>query len=59
MFRAARMYGDPHEDNGQPHSSDAFYFIVDAADQVGRLAGFLSREQFNWVAERLGTPVLP
>lgn len=54
-------YGSPYEENGKPNNGgDAWYFSVIGPDDFGgRLTGYLSREQFNWVAERLGTPKLP
>jgi hypothetical protein len=61
MFRPKRMYGEPYDGNGDPEGVDGFYFTIEGAneDVGGSLSGYLSREQFNWLAERIGTPVLP
>jgi hypothetical protein len=61
MFRPRRMYAEPYEENGAPDMVDGFYFSVEGTDPNigGSLTGFLSREQFNAVANALGTPPLP
>jgi hypothetical protein len=62
MFRAVLGdYGTPHPDNGKPdNGGDAWYFFVRGpVDVGGRLSGYVTREQFNWLAERIGTPKLP
>lgn len=61
MFRPHHMYGEAYEGNGDPQGTDGFYFIVEGADiEVGgRLSGYVSREQFNWLANLMGLPPLP
>jgi hypothetical protein len=60
MFVPARYYGNPHSDNGSPDTQEAFYFVVEGPTyQGGRLSGYVTRKQFNWLADRLDTPKLP
>lgn len=46
------LYGTKHE------SVDRFYYVASFAEYGGDLSGYLTREEFDWVAERLGTPKL-
>lgn len=58
MLKPARNYGIGHPDNGTD-LEDGFYFVVEGPRYVGgRLGGYLNREQFNWLAEKIGTPKL-
>lgn len=61
MFRPKKMYAEPYEGNGDPDGVDGFYFSVEGRDLDigGSLSGYVSREQFNWLAGLLGTPPLP
>lgn len=53
----APTYGEPHVGNGI-EDFEAFYFNVRMPGSIGSLGGYVTREQFNWLAQRLGTPSL-
>lgn len=60
MFRASRLHGDPHPANDRHPDEQAFYFCIDSREAVklGHLAGFVTAEEFDWLAERIGVPKL-
>lgn len=58
IFKPTKRYGEAHECNGSVDMPDGFYFSVDAPDMIGRISGYVTPEQFNWLAERIGTPKL-
>lgn len=59
MLRPDPDYGEPHEDNGKAGETDGFYFVLAGTpDEGGRLSGYVTREQFSWLATRLGLPPL-
>ncbi len=60
VLLAGRDHGEPHEDNGKAGEIDAFYFFVQAPNYgLGRVSGYVTREQFNYLAKSLGLAPLP
>jgi hypothetical protein len=58
LFRPGRSYGEPHPGNSTDPMK-GFYFIVDTGPvSLGHVAGYVSPEEFDWLAERIGTPKL-
>lgn len=47
------LYGTPH-----PNCADSYWFAARFGRYDGEITGFLCREEFDWLAERVGTPKL-
>lgn len=61
MFRPAHFYGEAHADNGKDDGPEGFYFVIEGRENPGfcaHVGGFVTREEFTWLAERLGLPPL-
>jgi hypothetical protein len=57
MFRVAEDHGEPHESNDD-FDEPSFYFHLETVsdESSGRVTGYFSRDEFDWLAERLGVP---
>lgn len=64
QFKPSTSYGEPHPANNGPHedmsqlTTPHFYFYVASEASWSTLGGYFPRDEFNWLAKRLGTPPL-
>lgn len=62
MFRASRLHGDAHPSNAKTDKPEeqGFYFCIDSrnAAGLGHLAGYLTANEFDYIAELIGVPKL-
>lgn len=58
MFRPGRAYGTPDAGNGRNGLAESYFFVLETDSPIFRISGPLPPEQFDYLAERLGTPKL-
>lgn len=57
-WKRGNSYGEPHPENGTL-GLEGFLFTVDSNHGTWtRFAGYATAEEFDWLAERFGTPTL-
>lgn len=61
MFRPADHHGELNPNSRKPSAGyELYWFALEAVDhERGFVSGYVTREQFDWLADKFGLPALP